>query len=67
VFAYCVRRVLVAVPLLLVVSFIVFWLSRTWGGDPVDAILGEKGTPAVRERLTKELGLDRPVIVQYGC
>ncbi len=64
--AYLVRRALIAIPLLLVVSFIVFVLSRSIGGDPVDAILGEKGKPADRERITRELGLDKPVIVQYA-
>lgn len=64
--AYILRRLLVAGPLLLAVSFIVFFLSRAGGRDPVDAILGEKGKPEVRERVTRELGLDRPLIVQYG-
>ena len=60
------KRILLAVPLLLVVSFIVFFLSRAGGGDPVDAILGEKGSPATRARVTRDLGLDRSILVQYG-
>ncbi len=64
--AYITRRLLIAIPLLLVVSFVVFMLSRVGGRDPVDAILGEKGSPEARERVTRELGLDRPLIVQYG-
>jgi peptide/nickel transport system permease protein len=64
--AYIVRRLLAAVPLLLVVSFVVFFLSRVGGRDPVDAILGEKGSAEARERVTRELGLDRPLVVQYG-
>ena len=64
--SFILRRVFIAIPLLLVVSFIVFFLSRTGGRDPVDAILGEKGKPEVRARVTRELGLDRPLIVQYG-
>ena len=64
--SYLIRRVLAAVPLLFVVSFLVFFLSRAGGRDPVDAILGEKGTPETREKVTKELGLDKPLIVQYG-
>jgi peptide/nickel transport system permease protein len=63
--SYIVRRLLLAIPLLLAVSFIVFVLSRAGGRDPVDAILGEKGSPAARERVTRELGLDRPILVQY--
>ncbi|MBI2933032.1 MAG: ABC transporter permease [Planctomycetes bacterium] len=64
--SHILRRLLIAIPLLVVVSFIVFILSRTGGGDPVDAILGEKGTPQTRARVTRELGLDKPVLVQYG-
>jgi peptide/nickel transport system permease protein len=64
--SYIVRRLLVAVPLLLVISFVVFFLSRAGGRDPVDAILGEKASPEARARVIRELGLDRPLIVQYG-
>lgn len=63
--AYVLRRILVAVPLLLVVSFVVFVLSRAGGRDPVDAILGEKGTPEARARVIREYALDRPILVQY--
>jgi len=64
--SYIFRRLLASIPLLFVVSFIVFFLSRAGGRDPVDAILGEKGTPEARARVTRELGLDKPLIVQYG-
>ncbi|HKS16423.1 MAG TPA: ABC transporter permease [Planctomycetota bacterium] len=64
--SYIVRRLLAAIPLLFVVSFLVFLLSRAGGRDPVDAILGEKGTPETRARVTREYGLDRPLLVQYG-
>ena len=64
--SYIVRRLLASIPLLFVVSFLVFFLSRAGGRDPVDAILGEKGTPETRARVTRELGLDKPLIVQYG-
>ena len=64
--AYLVRRVLIAIPLLLVVSFVVFYLSRSVGGDPVDAILGEKGGRGeTRARIIKQYGLDKPIVVQY--
>ena len=63
--SYLIRRLIAAVPLLLVVSFVVFLLSRAGGRDPVDAILGEKGTPETRTRVTREYGLDRPILAQY--
>ncbi len=63
---YVLRRLVSALPLLVAVSFLVFFLSRTGSRDPVDAILGEKGTAAARAQVTRDLGLDRPLIVQYG-
>ncbi|MEV0435248.1 ABC transporter permease [Nocardia sp. NPDC050413] len=35
-------------------------------GDPVTAIMGESSDPALRERIERDWGLDRPLIVQYG-
>lgn len=64
--AYLVRRLLVLPPLLFVITFIVFCFARAVPGDPVEAILGDKGTEADRRRIRKELGLDRPFLVQYG-
>ena len=64
--AYIVRRLLMAVPLLVVISFIVFFLSRAGGRDPVSAIVGERASAAARERAIREYGLDKPLIVQYG-
>lgn len=59
------RRLLVAIPLLLVVSFLVFSLILLVPGDPAVALAGQNPTAdqiaAVRERL----GLDDPFLVQY--
>lgn len=64
--AYLTRRLLAAIPLLFVVSFVVFYLTRSVPGDPVDAMLGEKATAKVREEATRKWGLDKPILVQYG-
>ncbi len=64
--AYVVRRVLALFPLLLAVSFIVFILIRSVPGDPAMAIAGEKAPKAVLDKIRKERGFDRPVLVQYG-
>ena len=62
---YLVKRLLLVVPTILVVLVITFFLLRM-SGSPVDEILGEKGgTPAERARLEHELGLDRPLPVQF--
>lgn len=62
---YLLRRLLAAIPLLLAVSFTVFVLTRSVPGDPVDAMLGEKANPQIREELTRKHGLDKPILVQY--
>ncbi len=60
----CVR-VLLIIPSLLVVVTVVFFIIRLTG-DPVRTILGEYWTPEGAAVVAKQLGLDRPLIVQYG-
>ncbi|MET4129701.1 ABC transporter permease [Roseovarius sp. MBR-6] len=62
--AYILRRVGQSVLVLLVVGLVAFAMFR-FVGDPVDAMLGQERTQADIERLTAELGLDRPFPVQY--
>jgi peptide/nickel transport system permease protein len=66
VIAYVVRRLLFLPVVLWAVSFIVFVLMRAVPGDPTAAIVGEKAPLEIRERVRKERGFDRPILVQYG-
>jgi len=50
---------------LLGVVTLVFFLIHWIPGDPVDVMLGESATPSDREALRRQLGLDRPIHVQY--
>lgn len=59
-------RVLQAVPTLLGVATLVFFLLHLVPGDPVDALLGETAMPADREALRQALHLDQPILHQYG-
>jgi len=63
-FAFIVRRLLQAVVVMLVVSFVAFSLFQ-YVGDPVQLMLGQYATAADRVRLTHELGLDQPFYVQF--
>ncbi len=58
-------RLLQAIPVLLVVGFIAFALFA-FVGDPVSIMLGTSYTEADRIRMTHELGLDQPFLVQYA-
>lgn len=63
---YAVRRILGIVPILLVVSFIVFSLMASLPGDPAINILGPSATPDAVARVRTELGLDEPFVTRYG-
>ena len=63
---YTVRRLIQLVIVLLVLSLLLFVWLRSLPGGTVDAICGERCTPDQREALTHVLGLDQPLIVQYG-
>jgi peptide/nickel transport system permease protein len=62
---YIVRRLLQAFPLLLIISIIIFILMMNMG-DPLATLGGRRATrPSDRERLTRQLGLDKPMHIQY--
>ncbi len=64
--AYVVRRLLVSLLILLGVSFITFVLLYVLPADPVRQIAGRSATAETVENIRRELGLDRPFLVQYG-
>lgn len=60
------RRLLMSVPLLFVVSLLTFLLQAVTPGDTARSILGENYTPQAYAQLRRQLGLDQPLLVQYG-
>ena len=62
---YLLRRLLVAIPSLLIASFIVFSLPRMIPGDVVQLMLEEKAYGKDLDDLRAKLGLNRPIYVQY--
>jgi peptide/nickel transport system permease protein len=62
---YILRRLILAVPVLLGVTFIAFGMLLATG-DPTSAMAGEHATPALRAAIREQLGLDDPLPVQYG-
>ena len=63
--AYILRRLLLAVPVLIGVATLVFTLIHLVPGDPAAAMLGESAAPADLADLRSRLGLDRPLLEQY--
>ncbi|GAC1321369.1 MAG: ABC transporter permease [Chloroflexota bacterium] len=63
---FIIRRIIGTVPVLLLVTFMVFYLIHLIPGDVVTAILGEEATPAAKAALRHQLELDKPLPVQYA-
>ncbi|HCZ07395.1 MAG TPA: peptide ABC transporter permease [Thermotogae bacterium] len=63
---YIIARILLAVPMVLILLTVVFVIMRVIPGDPVLTLLGGKAPIEVIEAKRHELGLDKPIIVQYG-
>jgi peptide/nickel transport system permease protein len=63
---YVIRRILLAIPVLLGILIVTFSLSRMIPGDPCRAMLGEKATAEVCAKFTTQFGLDKPIPVQFG-
>jgi peptide/nickel transport system permease protein len=62
---YIIRRLLQAIPLLFIISVVLFLMMQAMG-DPLATMGGRKVTkPEDRIRLARQLGLDKPVCVQY--
>src|SRR5579859_5715523 len=65
--SYVLRRLLALVPLLLIVSFLVFSFSFAIPGDPARTLAGGLHAPESRVvEVRHQLGLDRPIVSQYG-
>src|SRR5689334_13254911 len=62
---FIIRRLIQTVIILLIVSIIVFTIMHLLPGDPVRIMLGDDATKEEVNKLTKELGLDQPLWLQY--
>jgi peptide/nickel transport system permease protein len=63
---FILRRLAATVPVLLVVAVFVFLLLRLTPGDPAAIMAGDVATAEQIERIRAGLGLDRPIVVQFG-
>ena len=67
--AYVLRRLLLIIPTLFIVSIIVFTSIRLIPGSVVDIIVSDyydQISPAALQQVRHELGLDKPMLEQYG-
>ncbi|PNR96303.1 ABC transporter permease [Petrotoga sp. 9PWA.NaAc.5.4] len=62
---YIIVRILLAIPMLFVLLVVIFVVIRIMPGDPVAAMLGGRASQEVIEARRAELGLNKPIIVQF--
>ena len=63
---YILTRIVMTLPMVFILGSLVFLIMRVIPGDPVRSQLGPKGTPEMILQIRQELGLNDPIIVQYG-
>lgn len=63
---FLLRRLMYVIPMLIVTTMVVFSLILIIPGDPALALLGDNATEEKLAQLRSQLGLDQPVLVQYG-
>lgn len=64
--AYIIRRIILIIPVILGVTFIVFLAARFVPGDTAEVFVGEEATQEAIDSIRRHLGLDQPVLVQFG-
>lgn len=66
---YIIKRLLIAIPIFIGITFAVYMLSSLAPGNIVDQIVGSSDVPMTEEQIAElnhQYGFDRPVLVQYG-
>ncbi len=63
---YILKRLVMLIPVLIGVTFLVYFIISLSPGDPAAMIAGESADAMTIEAVRKDLGLDKPVIVQYA-
>ncbi len=62
---FIARRLLASIPVVLIVGVITFSIMHAAPGDPAVLMAGDEATPEDVDRIRKDLGLDKPVLVQF--
>ena len=63
---YVIQRLLMLIPVIIGVSFLVYFIMDLAEGDPVYMIVGENASPEIIEATREEYGLNDPLLVRYG-
>ncbi|MDR3575396.1 MAG: ABC transporter permease [Anaerolineaceae bacterium] len=64
---YIIRRLLISIALAFALTAIIFFMLRTIvPGDPAEVMAGENAPPSVVKQIRQNMGLDKPLLVQFG-
>lgn len=63
---FLIRRIILTIPILVLVTVMVFSLIHLIPGDAATVVLGQEATPAAKVAMRHRLGLDQPLPVQYA-
>ena len=63
---YVLTRIGLTLPMVFILATVVFLVMHVLPGDPVRSALGPKGSPETIQHIRQQLGLNDPMIVQYG-
>ena len=62
---YITKKIILLIPLLLGITMLTFTLTKALPGDPVLSMVGERAQPEVIEKIRRELGTERNILIQY--
>jgi len=62
---YIIKKTILLIPLLLGITLLTFTLTKALPGDPVLSMVGERAQPEVIEKIRRELGTERNILIQY--
>jgi peptide/nickel transport system permease protein len=63
---FLITRLILTIPMIWIMITLVFFIMHVLPGDPIRSQLGPKGTPEQIAVIRERLGLDRPIMIQYG-
>lgn len=63
---YVIKRLISTLPVLFGISLLLFFMLRMLPGDPAQVLAGQMASPEDIEAIRHQLGLDRPILVQYS-
>lgn len=65
-YSFYLKRIFLVIPTLLGITLITFLLLKALPGDPVQGMVGERTDPEVIQKIKKDLGAEKSVLLQYA-